>query len=57
MALELNERWLRRCAWCDRIALGGRFRAVIPAKHSRITHTICPDCLRAQLALRERTAA
>jgi hypothetical protein len=57
MALELNERWLRRCAWCDRVALGGRFRAVTPAKHARITHTICPECLRTQLALRERPAA
>lgn len=57
MAFELAERWLRRCAWCDRFELGGRFGAAMPAGKVRITHTICPDCLREQLAMRERPAA
>jgi hypothetical protein len=57
MALELTGRWLRRCAWCDRIAVGGRFVRLTAAEHDRVTHTICPDCLRKQLALRERHAA
>lgn len=57
MAVELPEAWLRRCAWCDRIAIGGRFTYARPDERARITHTICPDCLRKQLALRERAAA
>jgi hypothetical protein len=57
MALELTDTWLRRCAWCDRIAIGGRFTVATPAKQARVTHTICPACLRKQLALRERPAA
>lgn len=57
MALALPESWLRRCAWCDRIAVGGSFQVATPAKQARVTHTICPACLREQLALRERPAA
>jgi len=57
MASALMDTWLRRCAWCDRIAIGGRFTVATPAKRARVTHTICPACLREQLALRERSAA
>jgi hypothetical protein len=57
MPVELKELWLRRCAWCDRFAIGERFVTLVPAEHDRVTHTICPECLHQQLALRERPAA
>ncbi|HZD86576.1 MAG TPA: hypothetical protein VE088_01060 [Gaiellaceae bacterium] len=57
MTLELTERWLRRCAWCDRFAVGGRFVALTPVERARVTHTICPDCLHEQLAAARRRPA
>lgn len=57
MALGFTESWLRRCAWCDRVAVGGHFQVATPAEQAHVTHTICPSCLRKQLALRERPAA
>jgi hypothetical protein len=53
---ELLQDWrvalVRRCAWCDRLFLGGAWvgEAELPAlgvwAHPQHTHTICPDCLR-----------
>ena len=49
---ESSERYLVRCAWCERIKVGDGFLTVDPAlardvaDHERTSHGICPDCFR-----------
>jgi hypothetical protein len=48
MAITATETTTFVCAWCDRVYLGGEWRAVVDADASpdpaRVTHGICEEC-------------
>ena len=41
--------WITRCAWCKRYRFGERWIDVglfdVFARKSRVSHSVCPDCL------------